>query len=108
MNKWFTETGEDELEERGFDMSLLSDLMDLHASRSSSSVLYLNQEPVKKPLLDLMMHNPDFSVNSGAQILFSSSKAELNDMVSIAAEFRMSKKSTRWRKLAKLVPQFQR
>ncbi|ESQ36597.1 hypothetical protein EUTSA_v10007898mg [Eutrema salsugineum] len=98
----------DELRDRGFDMSLLSDLMDFHASRSSSSLVYLNQEPVK-PLLDLMMHNPESSINSDAQILFSSSRAELNDnVVSIAAEFHMLKKSARWRKLSRLVPQFQR
>ncbi|CAH2039037.1 unnamed protein product [Thlaspi arvense] len=96
-----------ELKERGFDMSLLSDLMDLRASRSSSSFLRLNQEPVK-PLLDRIMHNPEFSISSDAQIRFSSSRAELNDTVSIAAEIHMSKNSARWRKLSRLVPQFQR
>lgn len=59
-------TTEDELKERGVDRSLLS---------------HLDQEPVK-PLLDLMMLNPHLSITPDAQILFSSSRTELNDMVS--------------------------
>ncbi|KAL1216526.1 hypothetical protein V5N11_030169 [Cardamine amara subsp. amara] len=52
-----------------------------------------------KPLLDLMVDG---------NILFSSIRAEINDMVSIATEFHMLRNSTRWRKLSRLVPQFQR
>ncbi|XP_056842300.1 uncharacterized protein LOC130495147 [Raphanus sativus] len=82
-------TTEDELKERGAKMSLLSNL---------------NQEQMK-PLLDVMIHNQEFSINPDAQILFSSSRSELNDMVSIAAKLN---KSDRWRKLSLLVPQSQR
>ncbi|KAL0724113.1 hypothetical protein Bca4012_038712 [Brassica carinata] len=79
---------EDKLKERGVNMSLLS------------------QEPVKQPLLDLMIfHDQEFSISPNAQILFSSSRSELNDMVSIAAKLN---KSARWRKLSRLVPQSQR
>lgn len=85
-------TTEDELKERGVDRSLLS---------------HLDQEPVK-PLLDLMMLNPHLSITPDAQILFSSSRTELNDMVSIATKFHKLKKSARWRKLSRLVPQFSR
>jgi hypothetical protein len=84
---------EEELKEEGFDLSLLSELMGLDALRSSS------QQPYAKPLLDLMVD---------ANILFSSSRAELNDLVSTAAEFHRLRNSTRWRKLSRLVPQFQR
>lgn len=86
----FTETGqeeeviefilstEDNLKERGVNMSLFSDL------------------------------NKEFSINPDAQILFSSSRPELNDMVSIAPKFHTLKKSARWRRLSRLVPQSQR
>ena len=86
-------TTENELKERGVDMFLLSDL---------------NQEPVK-PLLDLMMLNPHLSITPDAQILFSSSsRPELSDIVSNTAKFHKLKKSPRWRKLSRLVPQFSR
>ncbi|KAH0876503.1 hypothetical protein HID58_063897 [Brassica napus] len=68
----------------------------------------LNQEPVK-PLLDLMMLNPHLSITPDAQILFSSSsRPELSDIVSNTAKFHKLKKSPRWRKLSRLVPQFSR
>ncbi|CAH8251017.1 unnamed protein product [Arabidopsis lyrata] len=95
----------EELKEGGFDLSLLSELMGLEALGSSSqlpfatsSYFYLNQE-FAKPLLDLMVDG---------NILFLSSRAELNDFVSTAAEFHRLRNSTRWRKLSRLVPQFQR
>ncbi|CAN8295793.1 unnamed protein product [Cochlearia groenlandica] len=68
----------EELKGRVFDMSLL------HDSIPISSVLCLNQDSV--------------SIDSYAQIVFSSSRAE----------FYMSKNSARWRKLSRLVPRFQR
>ncbi|XP_010457341.1 PREDICTED: uncharacterized protein LOC104738828 isoform X2 [Camelina sativa] len=82
----------EELKEGGLDLSLLS-LMDLEALRSSSqlpnassSLLYLD-----------------------GSVLLSSSRAEFNDLVSTAAEFhKIRNNSTRWRKLSRLVPQFQR
>ncbi|KAF8111761.1 hypothetical protein N665_0073s0113 [Sinapis alba] len=59
--------------------------------------------------MSLFSHlNKECSINPDAQILFSSSRHELNDMVSIAAEFHMLKNSARWRKLSRLVPQFSR
>ncbi|CAH2071874.1 unnamed protein product [Thlaspi arvense] len=105
----------EEFKERGFDMSLLSELMELEAMKSSSqllpygasSVLYLNQE-LGKPVLDLvrdMVDNPEFSVQSNGHVLFSSSSShELNDILS---EFNLSRNSTKWRQLSPLVPQFQ-
>lgn len=95
----------EELKEGGFELSLLSELMGLDALRSSSQLpfasssdLYLNQESAK-PLLDLMV---------GGNIMFSSSRPEFNDLVSKAAEFHELRNSKRWRKLSRLVPQFQR
>lgn len=104
---------------KGFDMSLLSELMELQAMKSSSqllpydasSVLYVNQES-GKPVLDLvreMVDNPEFSVQSNGHVLFSlSSSAELNDILSIASEFNLSRNSTKWRQLSPLIPHFQR
>ncbi|CAG7881733.1 unnamed protein product [Brassica rapa] len=103
----------EEFKERGFDMSMLSELMELEAMKSSSqllpygasSVLYLNQD-LEKPVLDLvrdMMENPDFSLNSNGRLLFN---AELNDVLSIASEFNLSRDSTKWRQLSPLIPHF--
>ncbi|XP_010455950.1 PREDICTED: uncharacterized protein LOC104737458 isoform X4 [Camelina sativa] len=109
----------EEFKEKGFDMSLLNELMELDAMRSScqlrpydtSSVLYLNQE-LGKPVLDLvrdMVDNPEFSVRSNGHVLFSSnSNPELNDLLSIASEFNLSRNSTKWRQLSPLIPHFQR
>ncbi|XP_010481894.1 PREDICTED: uncharacterized protein LOC104760621 isoform X3 [Camelina sativa] len=84
----------EELKEGGFDMSLLSELMDLEAFRSSSQLPYASSS-----LLYL-----------DGSIFLSSSRAEFNDLVSTAAEFhnKIRNNSTRWRKLSRLVPQFQR
>lgn len=109
----------EEFKERGFDMSMLSELMELEAMKSSSqllpygasSVLYLNQE-LEKPVLDLvrdMMDNSEFSLKPNDHLLFSSSSnAELSDILSIASEFNLSRDSTRWRQLSPLIPHFQR
>ncbi|KAF3545139.1 hypothetical protein DY000_02003250 [Brassica cretica] len=109
----------EEFKERGFDMSMLSELMELEAMKSSSqllpygasSVLYLNQD-LEKPVLDLvrdMMDNPEFSLKSNGHLLFSSSSnAELNDILSIASEFSLLRESTKWRQLSPLIPHFQR
>lgn len=105
----------EEFKERGFDMSMLSELMEVEAMKSSSqllpygasSVLYLNQD-LEKPVLDLvrdMMENPDFSLNSNGRLLFN---AELNDVLSIASEFNLSRDSTKWRQLSPLIPHFPR
>ncbi|CAA7047102.1 unnamed protein product [Microthlaspi erraticum] len=83
--------------ERGVDMSMLSELMELEAVKSSSqllpygasSVLYLNQE-LGKPVLDLVRDMVDFSVQSNGHVLFSSSR-----------------NSTKGKPLSPLVPQFQ-
>ncbi|CAB77777.1 hypothetical protein [Arabidopsis thaliana] len=69
----------EEFKEKGFDMSLLNELMEFESMKSSSqlrpydtsSVLYLNQE-LGKPVLDLvrdMMENPEFSVRSNVQFV---------------------------------------
>lgn len=110
----------EEFKEKGFDMSLLNELMEFESMKSSSqlrpydtsSVLYLNQE-LGKPVLDLvrdMMENPEFSVRSNGHVLFSSSSnPELNDLLSIASEFNLSRNSTtKWRQLSPLIPHFQR
>ncbi|KAF8053292.1 hypothetical protein N665_1436s0008 [Sinapis alba] len=109
----------EEFKERGFDMSMLSELMELEAMKSSSqllphgasSVLYLNQE-LEKPVLDLvrdMMDNPEFSLKPNGHLLFSSSSnAELNDILSVASEFSLLRESTKWRQLSPLIPHFQR
>lgn len=108
----------EEFKERGFDMSMLSELMELEAMKSSSrllpygasSVLYLNQE-LEKPVLDLVrdMMDNSFSLKPSDHLLFSSSSnAELSDILSIASEFNLSRYSTRWRQLSPLIPHFQR
>lgn len=95
-----TETGQEEVVE--FLLSIRED--ELIKERGVNMSL-LSQEPVK-PLLDLMIfHDQEFSISPNAQILFSSGRSELNDMVSIAAKL---KKSARWKKLSRLVPQSQR
>uniref|UniRef100_A0A1J3JQ18 Uncharacterized protein n=1 Tax=Noccaea caerulescens TaxID=107243 RepID=A0A1J3JQ18_NOCCA len=85
-----------ELKERGVDMSLISELMELEAVKSTSqllpygaSSLYLNQE-LGKPVLDLVRDMVEFSVQSNGHVLFSSSR-----------------NSTKGRPLSPLVAQFQ-
>uniref|UniRef100_A0A1J3K4B0 Uncharacterized protein n=1 Tax=Noccaea caerulescens TaxID=107243 RepID=A0A1J3K4B0_NOCCA len=109
----------EEFKQRGFDMSMLSELMELEAMKStsqplpcgSSSVLYLRQE-LGKPVLDLvrdMVDNREFSAQSNGHLLFSASNSsELNDMLSIASEFSLPRNSTKWRQLSPLIPPFQR
>nr|VDC91829.1 unnamed protein product [Brassica oleracea] len=108
----------EEFKERGFDMYMLSELMELEAMKSSSqllpygasAVLYFNQD-LEKPVLDLvrdMMDNPEFPLKSSGHLLFSSSSnAELNDILSIASEFSLLRESTKWRQLSPLIPHFQ-
>ncbi|XP_010522690.1 PREDICTED: uncharacterized protein LOC104801216 isoform X2 [Tarenaya hassleriana] len=106
----------DELKEGGFDMSLLSDFIDPHALKSGShlpeeySVLYLNQKH-GKPLLDLVekiVRNPEVTVHPDGQVLVSGSREDLKDVLSIAAEFYLSRNYARGRTLSPLVPQFPR
>ncbi|CAN8247973.1 unnamed protein product [Cochlearia groenlandica] len=104
---------------RGFSMSMLSELMELEAMKSSSqllpygasSVLYLNQE-LGKPVLDIvrdMVDNPEFSVQSNGHVFFSSSSShKFNDILSVASKFNLSRNSPKWRQLSPLIPHFQR
>lgn len=115
----FLRSRSEEFKGKGFDMSLLNELMEFEAMKSTSqllpygasSVLYLNQE-LGKPVLDLvrnMLDNPEFSMRSNGHVLFSSSSSpELNDILSVASEFNFSRSSTKWRQLSPLIPHFER
>ncbi|CAH8388344.1 unnamed protein product [Eruca vesicaria subsp. sativa] len=92
-----------------------STMMDVHETGQEKVIEFLlsREDKLKERGVNNMSLfsdlNKEFSINPDAQILFSSgSRPELNDMVSIAAEFYTLKKSARWRKLSRLVPQFSR
>ncbi|KAG2693591.1 hypothetical protein I3760_08G103800 [Carya illinoinensis] len=86
-----------EVERSEFDMSLLSDLMGLQALTTD------------KPLLDFMGDldiSSKFTVHQDGRVSFTGTRMEVKDLLSVVAEFYISRNPLKWRKLSMLVPQY--
>lgn len=128
----FLKSGSSEVERGGLNLSILADLMGLqampteisqhpfasdyhlcfHNAESQPTIFYPSTEfYFEKPLLDLvgnLAHKSEFMVHLDDQVAFAGARTEMKDILSIIAEFYLSKNSTKWRKQSLLVPQFDR
>ncbi|EEF37653.1 uncharacterized protein LOC8285869 isoform X2 [Ricinus communis] len=112
----FLTSGSSELEKSGLDLSLLSDLMDLQAlvldvhQQPCSPLIYPNGScDAPKPLVDFvgdLASSSKITVHPDGRVLLTGSGTEMKDILSIVAEFYLSKTSTTWTKQSMLVPRF--
>lgn len=117
-----------EVEKGGLDLSLLSDLMGVQASSTStqqplmdlgfcscyqlteaeSALIYPSTElHAQKPFVDLT-HSAKLTVHPDGQVSFMGTVTEMKDLLSVVAEFYLSKNSTMHGKQSLLVPHFHR
>lgn len=118
-----------EVEGGGLDLSMLSDLLGLQALMTGNihqnafapdfgagvqpSILYPSSEfYAQRAILDLardLARRSDFMVDPDGRVSFTGSRTELKDILSVVAEYNLSKKhSTQWRKQSLLIPHFDR
>lgn len=119
--------GSREVDGGGLDLSLLSDLMGLQAltidehqqlfapsdykscyQEAQPSLIYPSRElHAQKPLVDFvgdLSRNSKFKVHPDGQVSFTGTGSEMKDLLSVVAEFYLSKNSTKWRNQSVLVP----
>ncbi|XP_031279940.1 uncharacterized protein LOC116138372 [Pistacia vera] len=115
----FLKSRSSEAEGGVLDLSLLSDLMglqpltfDSRQQPSSPSLIYPTNELLEqKPLMDFvgdMACSSKITIHPDGRILFTGSGTEMNDFLSIVAEFYLSRNSTKWTKQSLLIPHFDR
>ncbi|XP_008793660.1 uncharacterized protein LOC103709909 [Phoenix dactylifera] len=129
----FLRSGSKIAEGGNLNISLLSDLMGLHTVElwpqpyvpkhdkfclyeigmddSQHLLLHQRQFCASEPLLDFVQnlsHTSFITVNSDGQVLFTGSGSEMKNLLSIAAEFNISKRSTNHDRKSVLVPYFTR
>lgn len=115
----FLKSRSNEAEGGVLDLSLLSDLMglqpltfDSRQQPSSPSLIYPTNELLEqKPLMDFvgdMARSSKITIHPDGRILFTGSGTEMNDFLSIVAEFYLSRNSTKWTKQSLLIPHFDR
>lgn len=126
----FLMSGSSEVERDGLDLSILSDLMGLQAMTMdlSQRPLFPDQKPhfpeidaqieypssefdSPKPLVDFvgdLVRRSEITVHPDGRVTISGTGTEMKDVLSILAEFYLSKNSVKWRKQSLLVPQFNR
>ncbi|KAL5796777.1 hypothetical protein ACOSQ2_001597 [Xanthoceras sorbifolium] len=113
----FLMSGSTEAEERVLDLSLLSELMgfqtftlDARQQSLAPSLIYpTNQLSAQKPLPDWvgdMTHSLKITVHPDGRVLYAGSRTEMNDFLSVVAEFNLSKHSIKWRNQSVLIPHF--
>ncbi|KAK0581751.1 hypothetical protein LWI29_017494 [Acer saccharum] len=113
----FLMSGSTEAEEGVLDLSLLSDLMgletltfDAHQQSSAPSLIYpTNIFSAQKPLPDWvgdMAHSSKITIHPDGTVLFAGSRTEMNNFLSVVAEFYLSQNSTKWRNQSVLIPHF--
>lgn len=101
------------------DLSSISDLMELEAFSfdgrqlpSAPCLIYPTSEFYdQKPLLDFvgdMAHSSKIFIHPDGRVLFTGIGTEMNDFLSLVAEFYLSKNATRWTKQSLLIPHFDR
>lgn len=115
----FLRSGPSEAERSELDMSLLSDLMGLQALTTDAyqqpfapSLFYPSGRLyAQKPLLDFvgdLARSSKVTVHPDGQVLFMGTGVEVKDLLSVVAEFYLSRNSPNWRKLSMLVPHYSR
>lgn len=115
----FLRSGPSEAETSELDMSLLSDLMGLQALTTDAyqqpfapSLFYPSGRLyAQKPLLDFvgdLARSSKVTVHPDGQVLFMGTGVEVKDLLSVVAEFYLSRNSPNWRKLSMLVPHYSR
>ncbi|KAJ9171924.1 hypothetical protein P3X46_015221 [Hevea brasiliensis] len=112
----FLTSGSSEIEKGGLDLSLLSDLMDLQAltldvsQQPCASLIYPRGKcDAPKPLVDFMgdmARSSKITVHPDGRLLFTGNGSEMKDILSIVAEFYLTKNSTKWTKQSVLIPHF--
>lgn len=101
------------------DLSSISDLMgleefsfDARQQPSAPSLIYpTNEFYDQKPLLDFvgdMARSSKISIHPDGRVLFTGTGMEMNDFLSLLAEFYVSKNTARWTKQSLLIPYFDR
>lgn len=77
-----------------------------------SQIIYPNPEfDSQKPFIDFigdLIQRSEITIHEDGQVLLTGSKTEMKDVLSILAEFYLSKSATNWRKYSSLVPHFNR
>ncbi|XP_062143502.1 uncharacterized protein LOC133851189 [Alnus glutinosa] len=115
----FLRSGPSEGERSELDMSLLSDLMGLQALTTdvyqqpfAPSLFYPSGRLyAQKPLLDFvgdLARSSKVTVHPDGQVLFTGTGVEVKDLLSVVAEFYLSRNSLTWRKQSMLVPHYSR
>ncbi|XP_065861192.1 uncharacterized protein [Euphorbia lathyris] len=112
----FLTSGSSELEKGGLDLPLLSDLMDIQVLTSDvnhlpyHSLIYPSgQSDTPKALVDFvgeLSSSSKLTVHPDGRVLFTGTGKEMKDILSVVAEFYLSKNSTTLRRHSVLVPQF--
>ncbi|KAF2298652.1 hypothetical protein GH714_024498 [Hevea brasiliensis] len=103
-----------QIEKGGLDSSLLSDLMGLQAltlhehQQPCASLVYPSGKcDAAKPLVDFvgdMALSSKITVHPRGRVLFIGSGSEMKDILSIVAEFYLTKNSAKWTKQSVLLP----
>lgn len=109
-------SGPSEVERRELDISLLSDLMGLQAlneyQQPTAPLIYPSCKLFsQKPPVGFgggLASSPKFAVHQDGRVVFIGTGFELKDLLSVVAEFYLSRNSPKWRKLSMLVPQYNR
>ncbi|XP_030947165.1 uncharacterized protein LOC115971401 isoform X2 [Quercus lobata] len=108
-----------EVERSGLDVSLLSDLMGLQALKTDAyqqpfgpSLIYPSgQLHAPKPILDFVRDLASSSkivVQPDGRVIFTDTGKEVNDLLSVVAEFYVSRNSSKCGQLSMLVPRYSR
>lgn len=114
----FLMSGSDKLERDRFGLSLLSELMglqdlmfDVHQQSLSRLVYPSSKFDTPNLLVDFlgdMAHSSKLTVHPDGRVLLTGNGEEMKDILSVVAEFYLSKNLTICRKQSMLVPQFSR
>lgn len=114
----FPVSGLVEVERGGLDLLPLPTLTGLQTDYKpylpdmDSQIIYPNPEfDSQKPFIDFigeLIQRSEITIHEDGQVSLTGSKTEMKDVLSILAEFYLSKNVTNWRKHSSLVPQFNR
>ncbi|KAM7254147.1 hypothetical protein ACFE04_031829 [Oxalis oulophora] len=117
ISQFLMSAGSSELDEDAVDLSVLSDLMqsqasafDVHQQPIASSLVFPNTESLDgKPFVDFlgeMALDSKLKYHPDGRVLFTGSKTEMKDFLSVVAEFYLTKNSNTCRKQEMVVPYF--
>ncbi|PSR86018.1 ATP-dependent RNA helicase [Actinidia chinensis var. chinensis] len=112
----FLMAGSNEVDGGGLDLSMLSNLLGLdfgyctNGAGVNPSIIYPSSEfYAQRSLVELvgnLAHRSEITLHSDGRISFTGASTEFKDMLSIVAEYYLSKSSTKWRTQSVLIPQF--